>query len=193
MRKFSSRGLSEIVATILLVLLAIAAVALAAQFLIPFVRTSLTESSACVNYQTYFSFYDAKEDPRYNCYGVEQTTPFRGLYAVSIAAQTHSIDISDKVQGFALVFSEDGSSHRVDVVNGSVTLGTNEGVRMLRTSEPTLLIPRGGEVETYIFNTTHRYQHVSIHPILTNNRLCDATDTISLGSVCGSGVPISIP
>ena len=49
------RGLSNVVSTILLVLLTFSAVVIVAGILIPFVRDSLNEGSECLDYRDYFT------------------------------------------------------------------------------------------------------------------------------------------
>ena len=71
------KGLSEVVSTVLMVLITIAAVAFVANLAIPFVKNNLQHSTECLSARDYFKFDDSLG---YNCY--DQT----GLYGFSVQA-----------------------------------------------------------------------------------------------------------
>ena len=77
-------GVSTVVATVLIVMLTIAAVALLAQFLIPFIRDTLAKSSECLEYKDYFKFKEEIGDNNYNCYVLNNNIKER--YGASIEA-----------------------------------------------------------------------------------------------------------
>jgi len=56
------RGLSPVIAVLLLILITVAAVTLVATFLIPFVKDTLNDSTECVDYKSYFTFEENFED-----------------------------------------------------------------------------------------------------------------------------------
>lgn len=71
----SKRGLSEVVATMLTVLITIAAISFIASLVIPFVRNGLSSSTECFPAKDYFKFDDSQG---YNCYDSA------GRYALSV-------------------------------------------------------------------------------------------------------------
>ena len=71
------KGLSEIVSTVLIVLITIAAVAFVANLAIPFVRNNLQSSTECIASRGFFKFDDAQG---YDCYDQN------GLYGFSVQA-----------------------------------------------------------------------------------------------------------
>jgi flagellin-like protein len=69
----NKRGLSPVIATVLTIMLTVAAVAALSAFVVPFVRNSLQKSSECMDYGSYYTF----EESGYNCYS-------GSFYAISI-------------------------------------------------------------------------------------------------------------
>lgn len=175
------KGLSEVVATVLLVLIGIAAVSIVAAFLVPFVRTWLQEGSSCVNYEDYFYFYESSDEIGYNCYRNE-TSYF--LYAVSIGAKGGSNESGSKISGFALAFRAIGESASVSALGGEPVNAEDGGLRMLNSSKDTFLIPKTGEVRTYVFNSSQRFNRVEVQPILSSGKRCDSSDFISIANIC---------
>ena len=188
------RGISPVVATVALVLITFTAALIIAQYVVPFVKEELRESSECFDYQQdYFTF---DEDSSYNCYvdvnGVKK-------YAVSIHAKTVSQEDAAKVIGLHFVFSSGATSTPVQFFVGSRDPGL--GPRFMiggSTSSPTradISIPQRGEIRTYGYDTTSintqppLYSSVSVHPILSNGRVCDVSDSIALVP-CSSTVSI---
>ena len=74
MRK-NNKGMSGIVATVLLIMLTIVLGAFLAKFVIPFVKNNLSKSSECLDYRDHFSFQESfriktgsiYKDYNYNC------------------------------------------------------------------------------------------------------------------------------
>ena len=84
-------GLSEVVSTVLIVLITIAAVAFVANLAIPFVRNNLQSSTECLSSQGYFTFDDTQG---YDCYDQN------GLYGFSVqAGNGGETSASDQVNG----------------------------------------------------------------------------------------------
>ena len=83
--KMDKRGVSPVIAEILLVMLTIAAIGIVAGFVIPFVQNTLTKSTECTNYNDYFKFQEVfnvgSDEFRYNCRDAGD-----GLYGISVKA-----------------------------------------------------------------------------------------------------------
>ena len=71
------KGLSEVVSTVLVVLITIVAVAFVANLAIPFVKNNLQSSTECLSARDYFKFDDSLG---YTCYDQN------GLYGFSVQA-----------------------------------------------------------------------------------------------------------
>src|SRR3989344_6269884 len=104
------KGLSPIIATVLLLLVTIAAVALIANFIIPFIKGQL-KTTACVKYVDYFSFDD---EFNFNCYDTNNQ------YGVSVTAKDNQT-FNEKIKGFNLIFLGAGTSKPIKVLEGAST------------------------------------------------------------------------
>lgn len=175
----SKRGVSPIIATVLLLLLTIAGVSIIAGVLIPFIKDSLTKSTACLAYQNYFKFSDTFS---YNCY---QKSGSNNLHAVTIKTEASS-ELADNVIGFELVFLKTGSSKKASVIGGSDK--TSE-MRMLESTEAKFIVPLPGETMTYVFTNANVFEGVEIYPVMSNKKICDKTDSINLAE-CRGGITI---
>ncbi len=176
----NKRGLSPVIATVLLVVLTITAVVIVSQFIIPFVRDKPAESTECIPYQEYFTFEEkfvtSQGEKQYNCYDNN------GLHGISVRANTINKQKAIEVVGFDSIFIREDSSLTANA-RQDAPAGRNEGgLRMLKVSTGNIKIPKEGEVQTYVFNATKGevYKEVEIHPVLSNGRTCPTSDSITL-------------
>lgn len=165
------RGLSQVVATVLLILLTLAAVAIIATVLVPFVKNNLEGSTNCISPQKRFVF----DDSEYTCF--ERSSGY-ALNGVSVKATGESS--AEDAPSFVLDFINEGSSTSAPVVDGSSVSLTNGGLRMISMSQNTLDIPATGELRTYVYNSTVPVDRIEIHTKLKGGKVCPAGDTISL-------------
>ncbi len=171
-------GISPVVATVALVLITFTAALIIAQYVVPFVKSELRKSGECFDYQQdYFTF---DEESIYNCYSLPK-------YAVTVHAKTASSEDAAKVFGLHFVFSVGGTSTPVQFLVGQrdparfmIALDSSSGL-------PTrfdISIPQRGEIRTYGYEPTSQppspYSSVRVHPVLSNGRVCDASDSIAL-------------
>ncbi len=183
------RGISPVIATVLLIVLTISAIVLIAQFLIPFIRDNLKKSSECVPYQDHFNFEEKFDTPqgevRYNCYDS------KGLYGASVRASTLNNASDNTVVGFDLIFIREDSSIIASARSGANTDSEEGGIRMLRIATTNIRIPSQGEVQTYVVNGSSEeiYTRAEIYPVLKNNRVCERSDSITL-TPCGVSLEI---
>jgi len=174
---FNKRGVSAVIATVLLILLTVTAVAILAGFIVPFVRDSLEGSTACIDYTDYFKFEErfevGEQTLRYNCYNKD--TGVHGAFVKAGAAQAR---ISAEVDGFELVFLKagGGDSARVSIPGSDTT----------RIGGGSSSTPSPGEGFIYIYNAgTEIYDgEIAVYPRLKSGKLCEKSDTITLRE-CG--------
>lgn len=130
------RGVSAVVATVLLILVAVIAVSLIAGFLIPMVKKSLEEGASCFELIDYAEIIDID----YTCYDpvMEETglTIKRGMDDYEI-------------KGFrvSIISTASGESTPFDLIDGEIT----DGVEMYTTGESEIEIPQPGGAKTYVF------------------------------------------
>ncbi len=127
------RGISPVVATILLILITIAAVVLIAGFLITWVKESLPQ----VNCVDVLGMVKIVEDKQYTCSG-------SNLAKVMIEVGYADVEVN----GLVIVLSGGGESKRFEIINGTKTAdlpGVSSG-------DIDIEVPEQGETRTYTFN-----------------------------------------
>ncbi|MFH1425720.1 MAG: hypothetical protein ABIG28_03290 [archaeon] len=182
---YKKKGLSSIVATVSLVLLTFLAVVIVAGFVIPMVREGLKEGIECNDVRDYFVF---NEDFGYNCYRTEGEN---FLYGVSIEAKGVSDEVEENVVGFLLPFTgSEGESIAVEIGSES---DWGNGVGKIRSVDVSSIeeIPESGEVKTYVYNSSEKFESVSVRPKLESGKLCDKSDSIKINVVCEEDVVLT--
>lgn len=146
------KGISEVIVTVLLILLSVAAVSILAIFLLPFVRNNLEKSGSCVDVLNKITI---SQDS--SCYFATNTT---------IRVQFHDINVS----GFYIVLENESSSKNYQLRSG-------ETYQFLLSGNPVKMPdPNGGE-RGYLFNVSAREASVGA---ITKTGLCDVSDSIQL-------------
>ena len=175
------RGLSQIVESVLLLLITIAAVSLIASFIIPFVRNNLNSGTECVPYRDYYQF---DEETDYTCY--------KNNYTGASVKASASPEGNNTI-GFEIVFVKAGLSEKASVRKSNSESCACKGIKMLGTSCSSLgivEIPDNGELRTYVYNGTQIFESVDIYPVLNNGKVCDKSDSIKL-KACNPGILLS--
>ncbi|MBI2631983.1 hypothetical protein HYW75_03195 [Candidatus Pacearchaeota archaeon] len=192
--KWKRRGVSTVVATVLIVLLTLAAASFLAQFLVPYIKDNLTKSTECVDYRNYFVFKEKIGNSNFNCYTLNGNTKTK--YGASISAIGNDSSLS--IKGFDLVFIKgDGSTKPIRVINDAVGSKSNGGITTYDPSSnadpPSCLlnikIPNAGETFTYIYtpdpSALENYVEMEIYPILKSDKVCGKSDKIELRNCLG--------
>ena len=70
--KFEKKGLSDVISTVLIIMLTVVSIGILAGFVVPFVANSLNQGSECLGYNNYFKFQEFLEykgnKGYFNCY-----------------------------------------------------------------------------------------------------------------------------
>lgn len=161
-------GLSDVVATVLIIAITVSAVVILAQVIIPFARSSLNKSTECTDYKTYYEFPPSSN---YNCYNTNNT------YFISVESSADQSLASD-VAGLTLTFlNNQGNSNTIYIKNGT----TIDNVTMLSTingeSPSTLIAPLPGETKTFVYQTSNTLQSVSMNVLLNSGSICQESAT----------------
>ncbi|MFH1802625.1 MAG: archaellin/type IV pilin N-terminal domain-containing protein [archaeon] len=187
----NKKGLSPVVATIAILMITVVAAGIIAGIVVPLVRDRLSDSTECIGYEDYFTFYEEFE---YNCYkiiddGVENYS----IIALSVGADTVSNEKVESLGGMRLAFLGDGSSIPVDVSDDLDASPEKGKIRMLKTADLKLALPERGGVKTYVYNASGTYDSVEVYPVLKSGKQCDMTDSIRIkGHFCRSDLNLTI-
>ena len=168
------KGVSPVVAEILLVLLTIAAVAIVGTALVKFVGPTLTKSTECVLYKDYFTFKEEVGGVAYNCQDA--------YYHVGASVTTKSgLKNADKnIIGFNLVFVEGNGNTDVTKVP---YISNCEAVNLYGGGQ--CKAPNPGDTNTYFYTANptaagNGFIRAEVYPILSNGDVCDKSDSIDL-------------
>jgi hypothetical protein len=172
------KGLSEVVSTVLIIMISVAAAAIVFAAVRTFVITNTDRSTECLAYQNYFKF-DASQI--YNCY--DSAKELLGFSVRALASNSEQPNLVN----FTVVFIKEDASKRVDVANAAPASGYAGGVRMLKRSISDIRVPKSGELQTYIYNNSggESYDKMEIYAVLNSGRICDTKDTISIKPCVG--------
>ena len=161
----NKKSQSELISTVILILISIAAAGLILSFVVPYIKNKLAGSD-CTDI---YGKVEIRESG-YTCYDVVQQ---------KMLVQVHVNDISDKLSG--LVIEVGGASSKsYTVTNGSDI--TSE-LSMYEGTKTKLEIPANTEERTYKILTS-RPASVKLYPKLKNGQTCDASSVINTIESC---------
>ena len=143
------RGLSDVIATVLIIMLTVGAVAMIFEFVIPFVKNNLEKAEVCNNIRGKITLGER------TCLNSTNT-----MIQIELGG-------SNDVKGFLVSLSVIGGDSRLFEIRDGADL---EGVSMYNGAG-TVSIPGNGESKTYVFNMSS--DHVSIAPIFEKKINCD--------------------
>ena len=161
MIKRGKKGVSPIITTVLLLLIAVSLVVLLGSFLYPYVQNMLEKGQECFDIAGQITI-----DSKYTCFNSEDLK-----VQAAIKRGTKEIEIG----GFKISAIGGGTSSVFDVKEGTV-----EGVTMLdgETPEKIELPERGGE-RTYLLNVPSitNVDSIVVVALRENGETCDETET----------------
>ena len=154
------RGQSQVISTVLLILLAIVAIGLVMGFVIPFIKDKIS-SGDCLDVAGKIELVN---NPDYTCYDLTKS---------SLRVQIHILDISDLIRGFSIE-SGGASSKSVKIVNGT----NHPDVSMYDGGSANETIPGDNEARTYVINNTQQPNSIEVYPILKTGKICGSSDVM---------------
>jgi len=156
-RNFASSAQSEVISSVLLILLVIAAMVLIFSFVIPFVKEKLS-SGNCLDVAGKIEI-----SPGYTCYNNVSN---------EMQVQIQILDIRDLVDGFSIELGG-ASTNNYKILNDTTT----NGVRMCNLAAGNLeLPPQDNAQRTYVIATS-KPNLVRVYPILKGGKACEASDS----------------
>ncbi|MDO8508456.1 MAG: hypothetical protein Q7S27_02105 [Nanoarchaeota archaeon] len=172
------RGMSTVIASVLLILLTISAVAIIANFIIPFTEDSL-ESTECFEFREHFLF---DEDFDYNCYDTAN-----GKYILSVKVRPENSS-SEKVAGISFRLTSKTSGTSATAFEGDVAAGEGDSTKVIGILDRqigigTIVIPKPTgrySAITYNYTSTEAYEKAEVYPVLEDGRICEASDAIQI-------------
>ena len=162
----NNKGLSTVVATVLILLLTVMAITVLAGFVIPFVKNQLQKSTECLNVQERFSFEvgDGK-----NCFNSTQ-----GLL-LSVKAKGDS-DPNNEIAGFDIILKGLNSGKAVGVRTGKTFLNMT-----MADGTSTLMAPNTGEFYSYKYQDGNIYSSAELKTVLMSGKTCElSSDKIDI-------------
>lgn len=157
-KKREKHAQSQVVGTVLLILITVVAAGLIMAFVVPFIKEKLPDSD-----QNCFDIVSkVKIRSAYTCYGVANKNQ---------SVQIHIDDIRDSIKGFTIELGGP-SSRAVKALEDN-----NSGVRMYGGG--TFELPNNNEERTYNISAGVRPTYVSVYPVLKNSKICEASDSLA--------------
>ncbi len=144
------KGVSPVIATILLILIAVSAVAIVFQVIIPMVKENLEEGKSCFELRDYI---EVESSNQYSCYNNDETR-----LMISRGVKDYSIE------GIAVSLFLEGESNRYDIKEGA------DSIEMLDYSN--VIIPSPGEARTYVFPVTATRAEIAV--IIDEDNVCNS-------------------
>lgn len=155
----SKRSQSQIITTVLLILLGVIAAGVIMTFIIPFIKEKL-QSGDCLDVVNKIEIRSG-----YTCY--DGTT---GSEKVNV--QIHILDISDLITGFKIEFGGT-SSKIIEIVDDT---DPTEEIKMYDDGK--ILIPGNNEARTYNITYSSRPDFIAVYPTLNSGKTCPASDSV---------------
>tara|TARA_Y100000310_G_scaffold160433_1_gene160193 strand:+ start:522 stop:1007 length:486 start_codon:yes stop_codon:yes gene_type:complete len=152
-KKRGIKGQSQIVSSVLLILIAIAAAGLIIGFVIPFVKNKLSGGD-CLEI-----INKVKISPRYTCYDDPN----------SVLVQIHIDDIRDVIDGFSVELGGPSSK------NYNILEDDHTGVSMYEGGS--FELPNNTEERTYNMSVTVKPEYIKVYPILKGGKSCGEADS----------------
>ena len=150
----NKRGISQIVAVVLIIIITISTFSIIASFTLSFVKNNLEKAKTCEFNKEYLKINDLLD---FNCYDESE-----GVYKISIESA------SEDLEGFNIIFIKGTQRETINVKSGNPP---DTEFTMLDGS--TIEIPEEGETLTYKYSSTEDYDSIKVYPTISNNVNCD--------------------
>jgi len=172
----SKKGVSPLIATILLILISIIAIASIFAFVVPFVKDMLEESKECFNIPEQISIIDSSV---YTCFNNDKSK-----IGVSVKRSSEEVEIG----GFKISVKGKDASNTDTAVIVEIKQGEfPTDAYMLDGSQPPVL-PGRGEEKTYVITLNDvTPEKVVIAPISAKGELCNVADEVEI-PLCSQSV-----
>lgn len=184
--KRDKKAVSEVVASVLIILITVGAAVVLGTLIKPFVTDNLKKSTECLPYQDYVKFEERVNGNNYNCWqDVGASNYMIGATIKTGAGLTD--EQMNELKGFALVFMSDTGSENVELYEGIVYSREQGNVWLYGENEFRLIEPR--ETLTYVYNSQDKSSKIEVYPLLESGSVCGKADEIKVFE-CDGGVDL---
>jgi len=154
---------SQVISTILLILLVLIATGIVIGFVLPFIQTKLKESE-CLDFIGKVTIVN---DPELTCFNSTSD---------DVYVKIRVGDVLDKLQGFRVILVDvEDKGYDITLKNPSVDVEMYGGASALPFG-----LPGKNEARTYVLKNfgTKKPKAIYVHPILNSGKPCDASDSV---------------
>ncbi|MEK6872484.1 MAG: hypothetical protein AABW90_00550 [Nanoarchaeota archaeon] len=168
----SKHSQSEIMGTVILILIVVSISIILLTFAVPFVKERLAGTD-CFNVINQVSFSDSK----YTCFDNKNDVDATND---EINLQVHFGELNESLEGF-LIELGGAASKSIEIKEGNIN---DDGIWMYNSvdTDP-LKLPGKNEERTYVILNEYP-EYVRIYPILTGGKTCDVSDIIDKLPLC---------
>jgi flagellin-like protein len=159
---------SEIIGTVLMILIVVAAVVILGNIVVPMIQELLGDSGNCFEASNKVRV----EEGKYTCFNDSQDEMY---------VQIHMEDLD--IKGFKIEVTG-VKSRTVEITNGKD--GTVEKVTMYRDSATLEMPPKNGASVYNISGISEKPDSIKVYPILKNEKVCEASHSINEVNNCFS-------
>jgi len=180
----SKKGVSPIIATILLILISIVAFASIVAFVVPFVKEQLEGSKECFNVPEQISIIDSSE---YTCFNNDKIK-----VGVSVKRSSEEVEIG----GFQIAIQGKNSAGEESSVVVEIKEGESVANVQMLNEAGSLVLPKKGEEKTYVItlaagrtpSPVSSPEKVVIAPISAKGKLCNIADEVEEVPICSQSI-----
>jgi len=171
MKRGSKKAVSEVIASVLLILVVIAAAGVIYGFVMPLIKTNIEESQKCSS-----AVLEIDTESGYTCYD-----PYENEVSVEIKRSEKDVEIT----GIQLQVYSAGKSTSATIRNGTVVDGIREYSQTAYGKN--LTIPKKNEANTYVIDlskigTPETVAVASLIKIGNTEKLCGASTKVAINT-----------
>ncbi|MEK6859195.1 MAG: hypothetical protein AABX54_00115 [Nanoarchaeota archaeon] len=157
--KLNSRSQAEVVTTVLLILISIAAIVIVMSYILPFIKNKSSESN-CFDFAGKIEIVNSE----FTCYDASAKKMLVQIGVKDIDAKKESLVTSLKI-----MVGEEGGSEIFEITNS----GGNPAGKISTYNGSAIKIPKNGQEKTYNLTVSKKPISIDIYPILETKYVCN--------------------
>lgn len=166
----NKKGLSPIIATVLVILITISAAVIVSQIVIPFTKEKLYGSTECLPYIDYLKFQELAKS---NCLQGNNMLVTIKANRLDKTVNSTNNDLTNNLNKISLVFTGKDGSKAYDIPSADVHL--------LNFALP-VKVPNEGDIFTYnvSLGVGEKYNRIELRSGLNSGKVCPSSDSINI-------------